>query len=106
MPERVPADAVARRLCAGPVALSDLVALIDERAARQRQQDDCCRAFVLTAEAMREPAEVVVGQHPSGARAGPPAQLRRGLDRATQGLRVPRRVQQLEHEYAVEVLEI
>ena len=48
----------------------------------------------------------MVREHPGRPRTGPAAQRRRRADRTPHDVRVPGRVQQLEHEQAVEVLEV
>ena len=106
MTEGVAPDAVAGRVRAGAVAHPDLVALIDERAARKRQQQHRGGALVLAPEAVREAPEVVVRKHPGRRRAGPAAQRGGRADRTPQDVRVPGCVQQLEHEQAVEMLQV
>src|SRR4051812_9470516 len=78
-------------LAARPLPLADLVTLVEEGRAGQRQQQQRRGAGVVRAEARRQPAEVVVRQRPG--RAGQP---RGRLDRRAQRRRLPRSVQQLE----------
>ena len=69
----------------GPVRQADLVALVHERGAGQREQQHRGGALVLAPDARRQPAEVVVGEHPGRARRcalpalRPPARTASGL---------------------------
>jgi hypothetical protein len=81
----VAAGAVERRVDAGAVHETDLVALVDERGAGERQQQDRRGAHVLGADVAREAFEVVVREHP-GRALGPSGRL----DRRAQPVGVPR----------------
>ena len=69
---RVAAEAVDRRLAAGPVGRAELVALVDERGPGQGEQQQRGGARADSPRLVGRPGEVVVGEHP-----GEPGERRR-----------------------------
>jgi hypothetical protein len=101
VPEAVAAGPVEYALASRTVRQTDLVPLVEECWAGQGEQEQSGRSRVLGAEARDEPAEVVVREHPGGATPGC-----RGLDRPSEHPGVPLRVQQLERERRIKVLQV
>ena len=67
MAELVAPGAVVGRIGARPVREADLVALVDESGAGQRQQQQRRGPNVLRPEPRGQPVEVVVREHPGDA---------------------------------------
>src|SRR3954454_3075925 len=101
MAEAVTPGAVVGRIVARSLAQPDLVPLVEERHAGQREQEFSRRALVLAAEAGGQAAEVVVREHPGGLSGG-----KARLDRPAKLRRAPARMEQLERKGRVQVLEV
>src|SRR4051794_9673488 len=98
--QAVPTGTVEGRFVPGAVREPELVALVDESGARQRQQEHRRGTEVLGTDSGREPVEVVARHHPGGS-------PKRGgrLDRGSQPLGIPGGEEELEGEDEVEHLE-
>ena len=99
--EAVAAEAVQRQRPLGAVGNPELVALVDEGAARQREQQQGGQGHVLGPDPVGQALEVVVGEHPGNA-----GEVGGGGERGADGVGGEGRVQELEAEGHVQVAEI